>query len=158
MGALLLHPPITLTSSPLQSTDAGLLHSGQDVDSLLPVATVADCALHMSQHMDMQHPNCVAARAVLDAGLRAAVRYVAGFRAAPSKLELDRQHRLKCINQCSVDLEPLTKECRRWMPRHILEMKEPRIHIALLACCVQACGLPDAQLHIDCALGFSSVR
>ena len=27
MGALLLHPPITLTSSPLQSTDAGLLHS-----------------------------------------------------------------------------------------------------------------------------------
>lgn len=132
----------------------GQRSSGQAADSLLPQATVADCALHMLQHMDMQHPNCVAARAVLDAGLRAAVRYVADFRNAPNRLKLDRQCRLKCINRCSVDLEPLTEECRRWMPRHILDMKEPRIHIALLACCVQACGLPDAQLHIDCALGF----
>ena len=127
--------------------------SGGD-ESLLALATVTDAALHMDQHIGMESPLAVAGRAVLDTGLKMAVQYVASFRADPAALKLDRQERLKVIHKCAADLWPLTEECRRHMPKHILNMKEPKMHIALIACCVRACGLPDLTLHEDCALGF----
>ena len=40
------------------------------------------------------------------------------------------------VNQCAADLQPLTEQCRECehMPEHILRMRSPQIHVALLAC------------------------
>ena len=64
---------------------------------------------------------------------------------------------MEVVHECALSLRGLTEQCRHHMPPHILQMKEPHIHVAFVAACVAACGLPDADLHIDCALGFKMV-
>ena len=77
----------------------GQRSSGQAEESLLPSATVDDAVLHMGEHMDSVSPLARVGRAVLDRGLRAAVQYVAGFRTTPDELGADRRRRMDIVNR-----------------------------------------------------------
>lgn len=88
---------------------------------------------------------------------RAAIQWQCDQPDQPGEINRLREARFSVMAQCARALDGWKESLGEHSPPWIRDCVPPRPHYALIDCCIEACGLPDARLVEDLIVGTPSV-
>ena len=121
-----------------------------------PAALADDVAQQLREAFAFVHPmDHMPSR--MTPAQRAAIQWQCDQPDEPGAINRLREARFSVLAQCARALDGWKERLGEHSPPWIRDCVPPRPHYALIDCCIEACGLPDARLVEDLIVGTPSV-